>query len=296
MKCFKKLNTMKKLIHTPKFFLLIAYCLLSTFSVSAQDTIYKRNKEIIQAKIIEIGLDEIKYKMPNYEDGPTIVIAKDQIWKIVFASGVTQLMTPEMFNPETYASQKKNALKTDFLAPMFHHITFIYEHSLKPGQSIEASLGIIGVGYNPDKGVEQTGAFVRFGFKFIKSPDYYLRGMKYAHILKGSYIRPEIIFGSYSENYTIQEYTYNGIFGYPSNRVTTINDRITYGSLQLSFGKQFIFDDSFLVDYYVGLGYAFINHSGIDNNESVHYLGISGGGSESPLSFSGGLRIGFLIK
>lgn len=284
---------MKPTISLPKFFFLIAFLTLTGSAASAQDTIYKRNKEIIQAKIIEIGLDEIKYKMPNYEDGPTIVIAKDQIWKIVFASGVTQLMTPEMFNPENYASQKKNALKTDFLAPMFRHLTFIYERSLKPGQSIEASLGIIGIGYNPDKNVEQTGAFVRFGFKFIKSPDYYTRGMKYAHILKGSYIRPEILFGSYSETNTYQEYSY---YPYYYNTVTTINDRITYGAIQLSFGKQFVFDDSFLIDYYVGLGYAFSSHSVSNYESGIPYFGGAGGSSSSPFSVSGGLRIGFLIK
>ena len=211
---------MKKISTIPKFFLFIAYCLLSTFSASAQDTIYKRNKEIIQAKIIEIGLDEIKYKMPNYVDGPTIVIAKDQIWKIIFASGVIQLMTPEMFNPENYSTQ--------------------------------------------NEGTEQKGAFVRFGYKFIKSPDYYLRGMKYAHILKGSYIRPEILFGSYSESYSYQEYNY---YGYPSNTTTTINDRITYGAFQLSFGKQFIFNDLFLVDYYLGVGKRFFNR----RNKSLNF-------------------------
>ncbi len=284
---------MKKIIYSPRFFLLIAFSMLSFFHSKAQDTIYKRNKEIIQAKIIEIGLDEIKYKMPTYEEGPTIVIAKDQIWKIVFASGVTQLMTPEMFNPENYTAQKKNAIKIDFLAPMFRHLTFIYEHSLKPGQSIEASIGIIGVGFNIDKYRDQKGAFVRFGYKFIKSPDYYLRGMKYAHILKGSYIRPEIIFGSYSENYSYEEYYY---FGVPTYTVTTINDRITYGALQLSFGKQFVFDDSFLIDYYVGLGYAFTSHSSSNHESGVPYFGVYGGSQSSPLSISGGLRIGFLIK
>jgi hypothetical protein len=283
---------MKNIIRTPKFFLLIAYCLISTFQASGQDTIYKRNKEIIQAKIIEIGLDEIKYKIPNYADGPTIVIAKDQIWKIVFASGLTQLMTPEMFNPENYSTQKKNAIKIDFLAPMFRHVTFIFEHSLKPGQSIEASLGIIGIGYNFDEYTDQKGAFVRFGYKFIKSPDYYLRGMKYAHILKGSYIRPEILFGSYSENYSYQEYN---LYGYPST-TTTINERITYGAFQLSFGKQFIFDDLFLVDYYFGLGYAFSHNTGGHYNDGVPYFGVSSSGYSNPISFSGGLRIGFLIK
>src|SRR5258705_3928997 len=127
---------MKKIICTTAFLSLIAYCLFSTIQANAQDTIYKRTKEIINAKIIEIGLDEIKYKMPGDENGATIVIAKDQIWKIIFANGVTQVIQPEMDNPENYSSQRKNAIKIDFIAPMLHHITFVYERSLKPGQSI----------------------------------------------------------------------------------------------------------------------------------------------------------------
>ena len=122
---------MKKIICTTAFLTLIAFFLFSAFQASAQDTIYKRTKEIIKAKIIEIGLDEIKYKMPGDEKGATIVIAKDQIWKIIFASGVTQVLQPEMDNPENYSSQRKNAIKIDFIAPMLRHFTFVYEHSLK---------------------------------------------------------------------------------------------------------------------------------------------------------------------
>ena len=283
---------MKKIICTTAFLSLIAYFLFSAFQASAQDTIYKRTKEIIKAKIIEIGLDEIKYKMPGDEKGATIVIAKDQIWKIIFASGVTQVLLPEMDNPENYSSQRKNAIKIDFIAPMLRHFTFVYEHSLKPGQSIEASIGIIGFGFNIDEYLDQRGVFARVGFKFIKSPDYYLRGMKYAHILKGSYIRPDILFGSYSENYTNDTYTSYPPYSYQAS----VNDRITYGSIQLAIGKQFIFDNSFLVDYYVGLGYTFTNHSESDNKNGVPFFGVAGGNSSSPFSVSGGLRIGFLFK
>lgn len=285
---------MKKIVCVTAFLSLIACCLFSAFQASAQDTIYKRNKEIIKAKIIEIGLDEIKYKMPGDENGATIVIAKDQIWKIVFATGVTQILQPEMDNQENYSTQRKNAIKIDVLAPMFGHLTFIYEHSLKPGRSLEASIGVIGVGFNLDKTLDQHGAFARFGYKFIKSPDYYLRGMKYAHILKGSYIRPDIIFGSYSENY--DQEGYDNSSGFPVYTVTTVTDQITFGAIHLTFGKQSVFDDSFLVDYYVGVGYTFANHSVSDNKDGVPYYGVLGGDSSSPFSISGGLRIGFLFK
>ncbi|MCX6290870.1 MAG: hypothetical protein NT126_03815 [Bacteroidetes bacterium] len=266
----------------------IVFCLLfSVLSANAQDTIYIRTKEIIHAKIIEIGIDEIKYKIPEVPDGPTVVIPKDQIWKIVFASGVTQILQPEMFNPENYSSQHKNALKIDFLSPMYQHITFVYELSLKPGQSAEASLSIIGVGFNTNNGENAHGAFVRLGYKFIKSPDYYLRGMKYTHILKGSYVRPDILIGTYTGNYRYDNFSFS--FGYQPEKV-----RITYGSFQMTFGKQWVFDDLFLVDYFFGLGYTFSN---INTNYSggVQRYGVEQISSESPFSISGGLRIGILF-
>jgi hypothetical protein len=273
--------------------LLIVLCFLfSAFLANAQDTIYKRNKEVINAKITEIGLDEIKYKLSGYEEGPTVVVAKDQVWKIVFANGLTQTLQPEMFNPENYASQKKNAIKIDFLAPMLQHVTFVYEHSLKPGQSVEASIGIIGIGFNTESTRHPQGGFVRFGYKFMKSPDYYVRGMKYAHILKGSYVRPDILLGSYTQDYSFYSYGYyNSPYFYEESKKIRIN----YGALQITFGKQWIFDDAFLVDYFVGLGYVVTSQNGNNSGNLVKY-GVTQTSNESPLALSGGLRIGFLFK
>ncbi len=282
---------MKKIFWTTSFLLVFACCLFSSTKVTAQDTIYKRSKEIIKAKIIEIGLDEIKYKMPGDEEGATIVIAKDQVWKIIFANGTTQILQPEMDNPETYSNQKKNAFKIDFLAPMFRHFTFIFERSIKPGQSIEGSIGVIGVGYNHNDTHDPSGMFVRIGFKFIKSPDFYLRGMKYAHILKGSYIRPEFVFGSYSDTYTPSDlYNFFGTNPAP----VPVTDRVTFGSIQLVFGKQVVLNDAFLVDYYVGLGYASTTHSSSKYDYWFSPFGMQGFGS-SPFSISGGVRIGLLF-
>jgi len=274
--------------------LLAILFLFSVQLVSAQDTIYKRTKEVINAKIIEIGLDEIKYKVPGYEQGPTIVIAKDQIWKIVFATGLTQILQPEMFNPETYASQRKSAIKTDFIAPMLNHFTFVYERSIRPGASWEASLGIIGLGYKPNGYSDHaSGAFIKAGYKFIHSPDYYVRGMKYAHILKGGYIRPELTFGSYSEDLDYYEYPNGFYYPYVAPQHIIERNRLTYGGLTLNFGKQWVMDDIFLVDMFAGAGYCFVNNSSKHENQ-VDYGIIASAGS--PFAVSGGLRIGFLTK
>jgi hypothetical protein len=54
----------------------------------AQDTIYKRNGEILSAKIIEINSTEIKYQRADMKDGPLFVNYKNDIKKIKYAVGI----------------------------------------------------------------------------------------------------------------------------------------------------------------------------------------------------------------
>ena len=46
---------------------------LSQISLNAQDTIYKRNGEIISTKVIEINLKEVTYKRSDLLDGPLFI-------------------------------------------------------------------------------------------------------------------------------------------------------------------------------------------------------------------------------
>ena len=66
--------------------LLIALALIFSSSYS-QDKIYRNNGKIIEAKILEIGSDEIRYKEFNNLDGPVYILETDKIKKIVFENG-----------------------------------------------------------------------------------------------------------------------------------------------------------------------------------------------------------------
>lgn len=242
----------------------------------------KKNNELIKCKIKEIGLDEIKYTLPEYSQDVLLSIDKDEIVKIIFENGKEMEFQKKMTNPETYQENKKNIIKVDFLSPLTGNTTFAYERSLRPGRSVEASLGIIGLGIDP--GDENPGgAFVKFGYKFIKDPDFYLRGMRYAHILKGGYIKPEVALGFLSRD----TYNYDNFY----------NDRIVRedafsGTFQLVFGKQWVFDDIFAVDLYAGIGYGFTTS---ENGDGYHY-GYVIADNSFPISFSSGLKIGYLFK
>jgi len=64
--------------------------------VNAQDIITLKNGNEIKAKVTEISASEIKYKRFDYLDGPTILIAKREVFAINYENG-----TREVFNAIT---------------------------------------------------------------------------------------------------------------------------------------------------------------------------------------------------
>jgi len=251
----------------------------------AQDIIYvKGTKEEIKVDLIEIGMDAVKYRLYNDPNSPILNMDKLKISKVVLEDGTEYTFNDPFTDEELYAGQKKNALKIGFLNPFLGSTQFTYERSIKPGQSIETTLGIIGLGFDPAE-VNAKGVTLKFGYKFIKTPDYLMRGMRYSHLLKGGYVRPEIAFNFYS--YDSYYYDFNG----PSdlNRESTVA-----GAIIINLGKQWIYADVFLIDFYLGVGYGFSTNEGA--NGSYYHYGFAGGYEEFPIVFSGGFRVGLLIK
>ena len=70
-----------------KKILLIITVLFLAFHVSAQDKIYKKKGNVIEAKVIEIGTDEIKYYLTSSPDGPVYVVDKSSLNRIEFSDG-----------------------------------------------------------------------------------------------------------------------------------------------------------------------------------------------------------------
>jgi len=266
---------------------LFIICTISLFILSqpimAQDIIIKKDNQTIKCKIKEIGTDDIKYILPEYASDVTFAIAQDNVTKIVFENGKEISFQKEMNNPENYLDNKKNALKINFLSPLYGSTSFSYEKSLKPSRSIEGTLGFIGLGID-QQDENPAGAFAKFGYKFIKDPDFYLRGMRYAHVLKGAYFKPELSLAVFGRD------------GWPSDDYYGQNqgnarETVVATTLHLVLGKQWIIDNAFLVDFYAGLGYGISS-----TDETNYYYGFSIAGSSFPISFSSGLKIGFLFK
>jgi len=277
-----------------KFKILLSSLVILFFSSQqafSQDLIIKKTQDTIFCKISEIATDDIKYSLPEYPDDVRFSIEKGKLLKAVFSNGKEMVFIDELSNPENYIGQKKNAIKIDFMSPLTGNTTFAFEHSLKPGRSIEGTLGIIGLGIDPNE-VDARGAFLKFGMKFIKSPDFYLRGMRYAHILKGAYVKPEISLGYYSKYIHYYDYSSN----YQHYNYKKERGNITTGAFHLDIGKQWVFDDAFLLDFFVGLGYGFAAYPKNSDSEPTYQYGYIIVSEDVPISLIAGLKIGFLFK
>jgi len=292
---------------------LMRYCYLLilsllAFQANSQDKIYKRGGDIILARIQEIGVDEIKYKLFQEPEGPTYGIEKDLIVKIIFQNGRTETYKSSLKDPNLYKGQSRNALKINFLSPLVGYTQFGYERSLKPGRSIEFNLGIIGLGknqvldytyYQPGGSPKEIkrdakGANIGIGYKFIKTPDFINRNIRFAHLLQGSYIKPTLYTGVYDEN----------IIDYKTQVAIAERRTVAYGALMIELGKQWIFSEQFMLDIYFGLGYCVDNINDDDNSsyssisdeyQALHFNTIRFGSSPG-FALSGGLKIGILLN
>ena len=259
-----------------KKFTLITFVFIAIVSHTwAQDKIYRLNpRQVIECKVTEVGEDLIRYTVEeiNYS------VDKNKVEKIEFKNGKILVFQDSMFGEENYQGQRKNALKLGFLSPLGGVTTIFYERSLKPGASLEFGLGIIGMGVQVMKGVSGVG--FKAGYKFIKSPAYYQRGQRYTHILRGSYIKPELSIASYGyDNY------YYFIDGREKHRVNC-----TSVAALVTFGNQWVFNNSFLVDVFVGVGYGYSTGGGGGYN-FMHSLAPS----SFPVAGTAGIKIGLLF-
>lgn len=271
------------------------FLLVFAFTMQAQDKIIKKGGETLEVKILEVSPNEVKYKLFSEPDGPIFIMDKDRILEVIFENGRVEKYVSPLKDPEFYVDHKKRALKMNFISPLMGYTQLAYEQSLKPGRSYEVSIGIIGLGRNQELDYwdgsthkeDQSGFFGSFGYKFKRVPGFTANNQKYGHVMQGFYVKPELMIGHFSNN------------GYNYDTKIEIKRKTTFGAALVNIGKQWIFSDSFLIDLYGGVGYAFKNRPD-NNNDFFNYngrlYGVLTGNEDADFAVSGGFRIGFLLK
>ncbi len=258
--------------------------LLAAAAVQAQDIIVRHNGDSLEVKVAEVGTVEIKYRFLNEPDGPLYAIERNEIRSIRYQSGRVEYFEKSPIVPEPIAEQRVHAFKFDLLSPVFGYTKLSYEYAMKPGNSLEFTANLIGLGVDPGNyddayNRDAAGLGLSAGYKFIKQPDYYLPGMKMRHVMHGWYAKPTLHLGFYSENFEDFD---NG------NYVIQKRDVFYYGAL-VEMGKQWVFSNSFLLDFYFGLG---LGGDNLDTEDAVSHWGITRFGNNG---LGGMVNIGFKV-
>lgn len=273
-------------------FSVVILIIVSNTCSKAQDTIFLKNKETILARVLEINLETIVYTDYDNQDGPKIMLDKNTVIKIVYANGKTFFINKNEYavGSDSEIRNKKRAVKFELFSPLTNDLCFGYEQMIKVGMNLEAKVAVIGPGVtNSEKKPE--GFFVKAGLKLSPGSDYVIRGLEYAHGMRGRYIKPEIIFN----NYTVSTDYYSG-YNTTTDRVTN-----TCFAINIVFGKQSILGKSVTFDYYIGLGYGWQN-STLRNTSSYDYLVYDPYcyshvffGKSFPMILSAGMTMGYLF-
>ncbi len=260
-------------------------------TANAQDVLTKRNNETLKVKITEIGVDEIKYRVFDEPQGIVYTLDKADIASIKLESGRTEQFEKNSLAPIAYNEQRKQAIKSNFLFPISSSAKLSYEKLLSPNSSIEVTTTVIGVSkVITDQG--QRGLGLSVGYKMIKQPDFYVKGMKTRHALHGLYAMPSIHVGTFKESVSSNIFDAESFFKFSSE---THERKVNYGAFILHLGNQWVFNNRILIDFNVGLGVGTAQSSAKGEFWTPgNYYGVRNIG-ESNIFSTSTLKVGYLF-
>lgn len=86
---------------------LIAFALIATVSLWAQDIIVTKDAQKIEAKILEVSKTEIKYKEKDNQNGPTFILETKEISSIIYSNGKVVVYNQEATSTSNKESEDK---------------------------------------------------------------------------------------------------------------------------------------------------------------------------------------------
>jgi hypothetical protein len=256
---------------------LLVFLAFFVSGIAQTDTLYTKARKKISCKITEIGESDLKYKLPDNLDGPVYVISINKIYKYSLSNGQVVQVTLDELLIENQHQEIMNSRTVVKIAPFSYvnnQIGIAYEHVLKTGTNLDLELGYVNNGIMPTtnangpfvtqsgKWAAMTGVYFKPGAKFLLGQDFSLKGMKYAHPLKGRFILINAVFSylNYQDAYFFQSQDIsNSPTGPPYSTTITTNFKtadvncFAYGAM-INYGRQFILGNCITLEYYIGVG------------------------------------------
>jgi hypothetical protein len=119
------------------------FCLLFLIVCSlsyAQDQLFKKDNSKIDVKILEINETEVKYKLFTYQDGPTIIISKNEIAMIIYQNGSHEVFNNPVTTTQTIVITQPKPIDFKVIEPQKQDNTPKIEDLLKTKNLISCNL------------------------------------------------------------------------------------------------------------------------------------------------------------
>lgn len=316
-----------------KNFFVLIFFLNFGLTINGQDSIFKKNHEIIEAKVLEVNEKNIRYKLFREPEGPFFILSVTQIHKIQLAGGTiiefkekkkSKDEELELTFKDSLLFMKQKAAMIDFFSPMFGHIGGGYQWLLNPKMIGQVKVGMIGLYTNKDSLIQDFatnyGLYVSPSVKFKTESNFIKYAMivinpiigvtsllldknqkKALHPLHTSYLKPQL---SLAYKRTTETVFITNLPGGSTHQVSSKADFNNYSiAINLCFGQQVLVTDFLLLDYFFGMGYGFYTKrivSGLgtlreDYFEYFHSHMIIRTNT-IPITFTAGISFGILMK
>jgi len=267
-----------------KNILKFTFIILAIFSYSnanSQDTIKKKNGEVLKVVVKEINDNQIKYY--HFDDPNQVLFTIDRmmITDIKFSYGKDYKEKEPIMTDEYFEEDADMAFKVSLSGLWWDSAIFSFEKATDLKSSNQFSLKIfgIGVGVGSNEYRDISGFGLEYGYK-LKFGGLKKKKWEYRpdHLLEGGYVMP--VFGY---NYKSES---SGYYEQTSNLVHA----------GINFGAEKVIQNRMIIDYYAGFAfYAGRNeykYDGIDEASGAGSIAAGDvfGGNSVALTF--GLKVG----
>ncbi len=264
-------------------FILAIICFFS-FNIYSQDTICKRNGQILFVKVLEVSSTEITYTRSDMIDGPVFRESKTKIKSISYSNGSKETFTsskPEddYTNKADYVNSTSSLVKTNIGKPrltitvnilplFFNERSLFIDYCYKERHSVGINVGkyfsntFLNEFFKNSKWVAYSGLTTGLNYKYSFS-----KKQKY-------YVGAELIYKylSYSGYTFIDSKKGNSDINYVRSETANV-----YG-LDIMYGSHLAgIENGCDVDFYCGIGYRY-------RDRNYNTLSCSGGGFNGPSS------------
>lgn len=221
-------------------FTLLLLSFMSTAEIHAQDTIKKKNGEVLKVVVKEINDTQIKYH--HFDDPNQVIFSIDRVMvtDIKFSYGKEYKEEEPIMTDDYFVDDKNMALKLSMSGLWWDSAILSFDKAINPTSGYQISAKVLGLGFGPSANDfdDKSGFGLELGYRLkfggLKKKKWEYRPK---HLMAGSYVMPTIGFNSIRSS---NDYS---------------NEKSDVFHIGLNFGKQTVVQNTMIIDYYAGFAF-----------------------------------------